>query len=552
MTGENVAIEWYLARDGQQHGPLSESEMRAFVEMGHLRAHDLVWHAGFTEWRPAPDVFAILGPRTAPAPQAVPAAEKMAPAVSSAINEPPASQQQLSQLTPRPQVEALKPTRPTEQNYEAMKVGATTPDFATSSNAQPALHHPISHQHASQQNDLQSPDQLIGRALSEFDAVVGADRAAANRNAGYADDQRVRAPAPGQQAPHLQTAFNQSQPANEANPDWRRSEVTQAGPDRRMATAPSRAQVPSQQSLQDSGRSQGAGKSLRPVDFPAEAGPSRRRFGAAKMGAATAASLLVGIGIAAYVKRDELAAYLPAATQSTGKSDPSLSTPPFTTVGTDPDAIDGSFQRTAIWRHIKVEFPEWYAERVTETAKFAADNRGAPAVAKHLAEAVVALRRKHADQALTASPERLRFVAAAFLDNLQALSKQNVETCYGFISQGETYPAVLEMLQKPGSNEPLQKQVIAVFEAISDGRKSPQSYLPPRKSDYDALAAELTARGWSQDDLQTFSDPRALGRASPQQVCRMVQDWFAAQIAIKDPAAQLRLLVESLRPVVAG
>jgi hypothetical protein len=32
----------------------------------------------------------------------------------------------------------------------------------------------------------------------------------------------------------------------------------------------------------------------------------------------------------------------------------------------------------------------------------------------------------------------------------------------------------------------------------------------------------------------------------------MVQDWFAAQIAIKDPAVQLRLLIESLRPVVAG
>ena len=304
--------------------------------------------------------------------------------------------------------------------------------------------------------------------------------------------------------------------------------------------------------MQQAPRAQEAGRSLQPIDFGDGSSPSRRRFSAAKIGGAIAASLLVGIGIAAFLKRDQLLAYLPATTQSTAGADASLSTPPFTTVGTDADAIDGNFQRTAIWRHIKVEFPEWYAERVSETAKFTADNRGSSAVAKHLAESVVALRRKHADQALTASPERLRFVAAAFLDNLQALSKQNVETCYGFISQGETYPAVLEMLQKPGSNEPLQKLVIAVFEAISDGRKTPQSYLPPRKSDYDALAAELTARGWSQADLQTFSDPRALGRASPQQVCKMVQDWFAAQIAIKDPAAQLRLLVESLRPVVAG
>ena len=52
--------------------------------------------------------------------------------------------------------------------------------------------------------------------------------------------------------------------------------------------------------------------------------------------------------------------------------------------------------------------------------------------------------------------------------------------------------------------------------------------------------------------MRVFSDPRALGRASPQDVCRMVQDWFAAQIAIKDADTQVRLLVESLRPVVAG
>ena len=32
----------------------------------------------------------------------------------------------------------------------------------------------------------------------------------------------------------------------------------------------------------------------------------------------------------------------------------------------------------------------------------------------------------------------------------------------------------------------------------------------------------------------------------------MVQDWFAAQLGIKDRGVQVRLLVESLRPVVAG
>jgi hypothetical protein len=31
-----------------------------------------------------------------------------------------------------------------------------------------------------------------------------------------------------------------------------------------------------------------------------------------------------------------------------------------------------------------------------------------------------------------------------------------------------------------------------------------------------------------------------------------VHDWFAAQLALKDADMQLRLLVDSLKPVVAG
>ena len=72
------------------------------------------------------------------------------------------------------------------------------------------------------------------------------------------------------------------------------------------------------------------------------------------------------------------------------------------------------------------------------------------------------------------------------------------------------------------------------------------------KSDYDALAGDLAKRGWTQADMQLFSDERALARASPEKVCQLVHDWFAAQLDVKDPDMQLRLLVDSLKPVVAG
>ena len=65
-TGQEV---WYLARDGKQHGPLSDVEMTKLVELGHLRETDLVWRPGFSDWRPAPSVFDSLSP---PAPKPPP------------------------------------------------------------------------------------------------------------------------------------------------------------------------------------------------------------------------------------------------------------------------------------------------------------------------------------------------------------------------------------------------------------------------------------------------------------------------------------------------
>jgi hypothetical protein len=296
------------------------------------------------------------------------------------------------------------------------------------------------------------------------------------------------------------------------------------------------------------------------VERPSAAGdrgtPAARQPRTRRIAAVLAVILLASAGGAAYISRDQVAALVASLMAPEGEGAETAAgnfrNAPFATAGGDAEAIDLTFQRSTMWQHIKREYPDWYAERVQEAARFTAEKRGEAQIAKHLAEAVVSLRRKHATQALTASPDRLKFVATAFLQNLQSLSRRNVDVCYGFISQGETFPAVLEMLQEKDISEPLQRQVMAVFEAIAEGRKEPQTHLPPRKADYDLLAAELTARGWSQTDLQTFSDPRALGRAAPSQVCKMVQDWFAAQIAIKDPASQLRLLVESLRPVVAG
>ena len=500
MSDGPSGIEWFLARDGQQYGPLNENEMRAFVDLGHLRMTDLIWRVGFAEWRSAPEVFAIHAQPAAP--------------VSQPIAEPSPAGLQGHYASNNPAAGAAAAYAPVAEPAPAPAGGPSA--AASAPSAGPA--------------ELTSPDQL--HSLSHAPAAAHSpveQRATAPQT-------HAAAPTQAPQAVQHPSPHPTDRPRPGQQPRYQ--QAGRAAHQRAPARQP--ISVPAEQDPY-------------PDDFADDAEDHRdRRFGLARIAAGVGLVALLGAGAFAYLKRDQLSAVLPASVPRIALSSdaPKASTVP--PLGATPDAVDESFQRVPIWRHIKQEFPEWYAERVKETAKLASEKRGDEAVAKHLAEAIVSLRRKHAEQALTASPERLKFVASAFLDNLQALSKQNVDTCYGFISQGETYPPILEMLHRPDVNAGLQKQIVAVFEAIADGRKAPQNYLPPRKADYDLLAAELSARGWSENDLRVFSDPRALGRASPQEVCRMVQDWFAAQIAIKDPASQLRLLVESLRPVVAG
>jgi uncharacterized protein DUF4339 len=386
MTGTETEIQWYIAREGKQYGPLNDAELRMFIAGGHLRPTDLVWRPGMADWRQASSVFSLK-----PAPAALP-----------------------------------PPTHDSAQG--AAQAGREAGDGGPRSGGLRV--------------DLAFPEGLADRlrAFERFRIPAIAAAAAVIVVAGWVAMGKLRSVSAGPGAPAL------------------------------------------------------------------------------------TASAVPAKGKAA----------------------------PLGPVASNPEAIDASFQRTMLWSVVKREFPDWYGERLKETAKLSTDNKPEDAIAKHLVEALVALRRKNADHALAASTPKLKAIASAFLENLKKLNAQSTTACYSFISQLEAAPAVIELLQQPELGSPFEAQVAAVFEAIADGRKSPTQHVAPKKTDYDALADQLTKLGWSQADLQLFADPRALARTSPERVCKMVQDWFSAHIAITDLEAQERLLVETLKPVVAG
>jgi hypothetical protein len=400
MSGPISQIQWYLARDGQQYGPLSEAELRKFIELGHLQPTDLLWREGFPDWRPAIVVF----PRT---PQAAPQT------ATAAMHAGPAAAQR-ARADPR------------QAPHAGMAVRGG--------------------------HDRPEPDEEEtggGRRWVMKTLIVLLILAALGGAGWFA-------------YPHI-------------------------GKLKRLTALPG---------------------------VPAPAAP-------------------------------------PAANAST-KDMKDMEVPPFAGFKGSAQAIGATLQRAPLWRLIKRDFPDWYADRLKEAVAMAADNKDDTAIGEHMAKALVLLRRQQVDNALSARLDILKGVAVAFYNNLAQLQKYNADACFGFISQGEANPAIVALLKGSPQTALLQAQLVAVFEAIAEGRKTPRVYPAPRRSDYELLAANLKKRGWSDADMQLFSDEKALAQAEHSKVCQMVHDWFAVQLAIPDQDTQLRLLVDSLRPVVAG
>ncbi|MEQ1647163.1 MAG: hypothetical protein ABL898_01140 [Hyphomicrobiaceae bacterium] len=248
---------------------------------------------------------------------------------------------------------------------------------------------------------------------------------------------------------------------------------------------------------------------------------------------------------------------IPGVSSLSGKSNGgaslrSLSTSPIAGFAAEPVVTDRMLQSTAIFQLLKRSHPDWYNARVADAS--AAVKAGAPEtqVLSTLMQAVVKLRRDHSENASAAPLGHLQAIGQSFVANLAHLKSVGASTCFAFISNGEAAPGVIELYQNKDHTGLLQRQLVAVFEAVDEGRKTPRVYPVPKQGDYDLLVVELQNRGWTQADIQTFSDSRALAKSPPEKVCALVTEWFESQLGLKDPDVRLRLLVDSLRPMIAG
>ena len=483
MSETNSEIVWYIAREGEQHGPLSDAEMKLFVENGHLKSTDLVWNPEMTDWQTAASIFPPPAPPTPPPPPATP---KVTTSAAQGGFKQPTQHDHLTapSHTSSPTLQVEPSSSGAARNTQAASPAAADhaslrPDPSLTVGANVAAHHPA----PVEGYDVEDADDEQPRRRGRIGLLIGTVAvAAAIAGGGVVAFQNKDA---------ILSYMNE--PSEEAS-----TPVIKADTNTKTAAA-EKPKPPQEQAPEDPNNGN------TPVP-----------------------------GIKVTVPKTQPVA-------------PSAAAPNSVPLET----IDSNLQKSQLWRVIKEEFPDWYKERVQEISKLS-NTASETDLSKHLINKLVALRREHANDALSSSTEHLQSIAGAFLANLKSLAGYSTDACYTFVSKGETSPAVISLFPKPGYGDAIEGQIAAVFRAVADGRKTPVKRQRAGKSDYEILYSELTKIGWTKAEIGLFSNPQAMAQAPREQVCKLVQDWFVAHIAVNDEQVQERLLVESLRPLVAG
>ncbi len=511
------ATEWYLAREGQQFGPISVIEMRKLIELGHLRDTDLVWRAGLSEWHPA--AFALqelAAPAQAPAPTPMPG---NAPSASAGIQgqagRQPAEREPRSH--PQPTQEPVQPTQ-------------TAPD----------------------------PEPVVTRPARD-------DRQGSFGQAGPSG-RDMSAPASGASPIRENSADPDPFRGDPGRSDPGRSDPGRSDPGRGQ---PDRAPRQDYQEATLQARDDTA-LSTRDYDYDDEDdeyedGEDERgaAYYALRAIAAVLILALLGGGIwYGYTNRAAVMQLVGLDGSGDASSPPTLRSDDRTVAtlapsATAPQETSSTNRRiglvtTGMWQTISAGFPAWSERQQKDAFDMQRSGTEIIDIERVLLGRIAKLRRENAKQALSAPAATLRSIAEAFLKNLRVLAAQDVRVCHSFIRSGEAHPLVLEYVDDAKVMEPVHTQIQLIFKAISEGARDPTTHDAPLQRDYRDISVKLKDLGWTSREMTLFSDPQKLSAATPDTVCKLVTDWFTAQLALEDQDAQIRLLVQSLRPVVAG
>lgn len=542
MSLDDGSVEWYLARDGEQHGPLTAAELDKFIELGHLKPTDLLWRAGFDDWRGAAEVFPPLPP-SQPAPAVTATTAPAWNAQQKADNPDTAT----ARFTVRPGAEK-------HVNSQAeMKAGGNQM--------------PIDEKRVEAPQSRQQEDTLAAPGLETIGHVVGTGPVEPSlRDPATADRSRSG------------DAFARTRP--QGRQDDLRAGPTSRDPFQLERTVRPERQAGSRQPVQSSSVATAASATTADGETFFDDEPNGRS-GWLTVAAALFVFVLLGAGgLFAYNNQEHIASFynglatktkpgdievvrapqqvvreLPAASETTTpiQLQSMNAAAPNNPAATEEPLPEVPILTSKLWQYAQLEFGEWTKDRLVFVKQLAEQKKPKEEVNSYLVESFVKFRRDNAAIALLASPEKLEQIAQAFVANLRALRQKDANACYAFISNGESTPEVAALYFEPATGTKLEAQMLAIMQAIVEGRTTPAgTRRPPSAGDFNKLSEELGRRGWTAAELQLFSDPDALSKAKPEVVCRLVTEWFATQTELADQTARDQLIAASLRPVIGG
>ena len=519
MTGPAQQIEWYLARDGQQYGPVSEDELRKIIELGHLKNDDLVWRAGFAEWRQAEQVFPQELIEKPASPQPSPPQARPNPTQAPA-GQPAAHSPQHAGPDPR------------RHGDPRVAGGAGAPRGRPQDRSGARPMHP-------QRSGQPGPDAggVGGRDMGGGPDLGGRDRGSPGMTG--QPSARSHPGGPGQSGGGSQFA-----------PRDKRHVVEAAGVAARIEEARSRERplpddvnwsvdAPAGRGGGRRQQGQGGRRPKAAIERPAEYGhdfddhydAERQGRGRSKTAVvlwSVLLAVLVGAvsaaGWLAYTNADAASRlysqFLGSASEEptivTAPRDQARVAPENTDGGSPPDrSADREPERktvnvtvntappaerpvqpptntspeppasvlfaTPLWEVFKTGFPEWAGKLGAKAKTMKAAGAAEGEISIMVLRSMVELRRSNSAIALAAPAERLQDVAQSFVSNLKFLRKSSVEACYGFIAEGPLSKTVLPMLVDPSRSGPLPKQSIAILRAIQAGRATKAQYAAPKR-----------------------------------------------------------------------
>ncbi|MGE0857374.1 MAG: DUF4339 domain-containing protein, partial [Hyphomicrobiaceae bacterium] len=354
MTGNDTEIQWYIAREGQQHGPITDAEMKLFVDSGHLRATDLIWRPGFAEWRPAPLVF---------------------------------PQQPAAPLQPAPR--ATEPTQPRPAPQPSATAAAAPAAMEPRTQPGPAV-------------------TTAGRAAAPSAAAGAAARPASGAPAGQTSPGSGPSAAPsGSPQPTSRTTTKGNQPiamdrGGGAAPAKLALKVALAAGLLGLAAGAGIYELKKRGTLLGADTSQDIPVVRAKDDAPVAAKPVAAR-------AVAPPAATPGTGSVAAPEAVAMTTPAPAATEP-------ATAPALKPGEREAEALDRRYQQSRLWAYMKREQPAWYGAALAEAGRMVAEAKSERDATRHMVESLVALRRRNADVTLSADMARLKAIANAFLD----------------------------------------------------------------------------------------------------------------------------------------